>query len=300
MPGARSRRPGAAAKTKKATPDVSVLGIIAGGGELPLAIAESAQAAGRDVFVLAMNGSEEALSAFPREEVGIGELGKTFSLLKAHHCAEITFAGRVSRPDWSALKLDARGALALPKVVASALKGDDVLMRAMLGIFEKEGFRVVGTAEAAPDLIANPGVYGRHKPEAQALADIAQAREVIRRLGDLDIGQAAAVADGLVLAVEAAEGTDAMLDRLTYLPKNLRGTERKRCGVLVKAPKPAQERRVDLPVVGVRTIELAAAGGLGGVAVEAGAALLMRKIKIVEAADRLGLFVMAFDAAAPA
>jgi len=277
---------------------MTTLGIIAGGGELPLAIAESARDAGRDVFVLALSGADEGLSQFPRENAGIGELGKSLSLLKEHGCEAVTFAGKVSRPEWSDLKLDARGALALPKVVAAALKGDDALMRAMLGIFEKEGFRVIGTAEAAPNLIATAGVYGRHKPDAQALADIGQAREVVRRMGELDIGQAAAVAEGLVLAVEAAEGTDAMLERLTHLSKNLRGTAQKRRGVLVKAPKPAQERRIDLPVIGVRTIELASAAGLAGVAVEAGAALLMRKSKIVEAADRLGLFVMAFDPSA--
>lgn len=273
------------------------LGIIAGGGELPLAIAESARSAGRDVFVLALSGAEDALWEFPRENSGIGELGKSLSLLKQHGCEEVTFAGRVARPEWSELKLDARGALALPKVAAAALRGDDALMRAMLAIFEKEGFRVIGTAEAAPNLIADAGIYGKYKPDAQALADIAKAREVVRALGQLDIGQAAAVADGLVLAVEAAEGTDAMLERLTSLPNNLRGTSRKRRGVLVKAPKPAQERRVDLPVIGLRTIELASAGGLAGVAVEAGAALLMRKAKLVEEADRAGLFVMAFEPA---
>lgn len=277
---------------------MATLGIIAGGGELPLAIAESARDAGRDVFILALSGADEGLSRFPLENTGIGELGKSLSLLKKHACEEVTFAGRVSRPEWSDLKLDARGALALPKVAAAALKGDDALMRAMLAIFEKEGFRVVGTADAAPDLIASAGIYGRHKPDPQAQADIAQARDVVRRMGELDIGQAAAVADGLVLAVEAAEGTDAMLERLPLLSKNLRGTPQKRRGVLVKAPKPGQERRVDLPVIGVRTIELASAGGLAGVAVEAGAALIMRKSRIVEAADRLGLFVMAFEPAA--
>jgi DUF1009 family protein len=277
---------------------MATLGIIAGGGELPLAIAESARDAGRDVFILALSGADEGLSRFPLENTGIGELGKSLSLLKKHACEEVTFAGRVSRPEWSDLKLDARGALALPKVAAAALKGDDALMRAMLAIFEKEGFRVVGTADAAPDLIASAGIYGRHKPDPQAQADIAQARDVVRRMGELDIGQAAAVADGLVLAVEAAEGTDAMLERLPLLSKNLRGTPQKRRGVLVKAPKPGQERRVDLPVIGVRTIELASAGGLSGVAVEAGAALIMRKSRIVEAADRLGLFVMAFEPAA--
>lgn len=276
---------------------MGTLGILAGGGELPVAIAESVCASGRDVFILALAGADEALSAYPREDVGIGELGKSFTLLKKHGCDELTLAGKVSRPEWNAIKLDARGVLALPKVVAAALKGDDALMRIMIGMFEKEGFRVIGTADAAPGLIASAGVYGRVKPEPQALADIAQAREIIRRMGELDIGQAAAVCEGLTLAVEAAEGTDAMLERLTNLPKNLRGTADRRRGVLVKAPKPRQERRVDLPVIGTRTIELAAAGGLAGVAVEAGSALLMRKAKLVETADRLGLFVMAFDPA---
>jgi DUF1009 family protein len=276
---------------------MGTLGIIAGGGELPVAIAESVRDSGREVFVLALAGADDALASFPREDVGIGELGKSFALLKKHDCGEITLAGKVSRPEWNAIRLDARGVMALPKVVAAALKGDDALMRTMIAIFEKEGFRVIGTAEASPSLIATAGVYGWYRPDAQALADIAQAREIVRQMGKLDIGQATAVCEGLTLAVEAAEGTDAMLERLANLPRNLRGTAEKRRGVLVKAPKPQQERRVDLPVIGVRTIELAAAAGLAGVAVEAGSALLMRKAKLVEAADRLGLFVMAFDPA---
>jgi len=274
---------------------MGVLGIIAGGGELPVAIAQSARDAGRDVLVLAMSGADDELSSFPREDVGIGELGKTLALLKKHGCDEITLAGRVPRPDWSAIRLDARGAMALPKVLAAALKGDDAIMRAMIAIFEKEGIRVVGTAYAAPDLIASVGVYGRHKPGEQALEDIKLAREVVRRMGKLDIGQATAVCEGLVLAVEAAEGTDAMLERIPLLSKNQRGTSEKRRGVLVKAPKPNQERRIDLPVVGTRTVELAAAGGLVGIAVEAGGALILRKEKLVSRADELGMFVMAFE-----
>jgi hypothetical protein len=276
---------------------MGALGIVAGGGELPVAIAQSVRDTGRDVFVLAMPGADEELSDFPRENVGIGELGRAFSLLKNHGCKEITLAGRVSRPDWSGIRLDVRGALALPKVVAAALKGDDAIMRTMIGIFENEGIGVIGTADAAPGLIAAPGVYGRHKPSEQSLQDIKQARDVIYRMGELDIGQATAVCEGLVLAVEAAEGTDAMLERIPQLSKSQRGTTERRRGVLVKAPKPHQERRVDLPVIGTRTIELVAAGGLAGVAVEAGAALILRKDKLVRLADGLGLFIMAFDPA---
>ena len=144
-------------------------------------------------------------------------------------------------------------------------------------------------------MIATAGVYGRHKPDAQANEDIRTALRIVRALGELDIGQAAVVCEGLALPVEAAEGTDAMMARLVDLPRNVRGTPQSPRGVMVKAPKPNQERRVDLPVIGQRTIELASAAGLAGVAVEAGAALVVRTEKVVEAADRLGLFVMGLD-----
>lgn len=271
---------------------MSKLGLIAGGGDLPVAIAESARQAGRDVFVLALAGAEPDFSGYPREDIGIGQLGRCLALLHAQGCDAVTMAGKVSRPEWKAIKADARGVMALPRILAAALRGDDALLRAMIDIFEKEGFQIVGTAEAAPELIATAGIYGRHKPDAQARADIARAMLIVRRMGEFDIGQAAVVCEGLVLGIEAAEGTDAMLARLVDLPRNLRGTPQARKGVMVKAPKPAQERRVDLPVIGQRTIELCAAAGLVGVAVEAGAALIVRKQKIVAAADRLGLFVM--------
>ncbi|HEY2068760.1 MAG TPA: UDP-2,3-diacylglucosamine diphosphatase LpxI [Rhizomicrobium sp.] len=274
---------------------MSRLGIIAGGGDLPVAIAECARKAGRDAFVLALNGSEPDFAGFPREEIGLGELGKSFALLHKNGCDTVTLAGRINRPDWKSIKMDVRGALALPKVVAAALKGDDALMRTMLAIFEKDGFKVIGTAEAAPELIATAGIYGRYKPDAQAMDDIAYALRIVRRMGELDIGQAAVVCEGLTLAVEAAEGTDAMMARLVNLPKTLRGTPQARRGVMLKAPKPTQDRRVDLPVIGARTVELASEAGLAGIAVEAGASLVIRKEKIVEMADRLGLFVMAFD-----
>jgi hypothetical protein len=271
---------------------MSKLGILAGGGDLPVAIAESARAAGRDVLVLAMPGAEADFAGYPREDIGIGELGRCFDLLHKHDCDTITLAGKVSRPDWKSIKLDARGMWVLPKVAAAALKGDDAIMRTMIGVFEKEGIKIIGTPEAAPELIATEGAYGRHKPDAQAREDIAQAFKIVRVMGEFDIGQAAVVCEGLTLAVEAAEGTDAMLSRLTELGRNLRGTPEARRGVMVKAPKPSQERRVDLPVIGMRTAELAAAAGLSGIAVQAGAALVVRREKIVEAADRLGLFVM--------
>jgi DUF1009 family protein len=277
---------------------MAALGIIAGGGELPVSIAEAARTRGEAIFVIAIDGMADKgeFESYPHAWVGIGQLGKTLDLLKKAGCDRLTFAGRVTRPEWKSISLDARGMMAVAKVAASALLGDDNLMRTALGLFEQEGYRVIGTADAAPDLIATAGIYGRHKPDAQAEKDMARAARVVRAIGALDIGQAAAVAGGLVLAVEAAEGTDAMLARLKDLPLNLRGSEKNRRGVLLKAPKPKQERRVDLPVIGVRTVELAAAGGLCGIAIEAGSSLIMRKSRLIEAADHLGLFVMGYTA----
>jgi DUF1009 family protein len=275
----------------------NTLGIIAGGGDLPIAIANSALASGRAIFVLALEGMASAsqVAAFPHAFVSLGELGKAIRLLKEAGCSDITLAGKVSRPEFSRLKLDARGALALPRVMAAAAKGDDALLRSLLAIFEKEGMRVVGSADAALGLLAPRGALGKHAPTEDDDGDILHGIRVVATLGALDIGQGAVVCQGLVLAVEAAEGTDAMLMRVAGLPQALRGTPDHRRGVLVKATKPHQERRVDLPVVGVRTVELASDAGLRGVAIEGGAALIVDLPRVVEAADRFGIFLFGFS-----
>jgi UDP-2,3-diacylglucosamine hydrolase len=274
---------------------MTALGIIAGGGDLPIAVAESAVDAGRPVFVVALRGSaDEAIARFPHEWAGIGEVGKTLKLLRDHQCSEITLVGRVARPRFSELKVDAKGLMLLPKVVAAARHGDDALLRTLVSSFEAEGFRTVGVEEAAPGLLAQAGVYGRVQPSADARDDIALGVKVVRTLGALDIGQAAAVCEGLVLAVEAAEGTDAMIARVGMLPEAIRGTPAKRCGVLVKALKPAQDKKTDLPVIGVSTVRNVAAAGLAGIAIEAGRSLVINRRGVIEAADAAGIFVTAF------
>jgi hypothetical protein len=272
------------------------LGIIAGGGELPIAIAQAAQDSGRAIFVVALDGMARAsdVDPFPHGFVSLGELGKAIKLLQHAGCEEVTLAGKVARPEFSKLRLDARGALALPRIMAAALKGDDALLRTLLAIFEKEGMRVIGSAQAARNLLAPLGPLGRLKPLPADDADILHAFRVVAAMGALDIGQAAVVCQGLVLAVEAAEGTDAMLERVAALPAALRGSPAHRKGALAKAAKPHQERRVDLPVIGVRTVELVAEAGLSGIAVEGGAALIMGRARVVEAADRYGIFVYGF------
>jgi len=274
----------------------NTLGIVAGGGELPIAIALAAQREGRGIFVLALEGMARVrdIERFPHAWVSLGELGKAIKHLKNAGCSEVTLAGKVARPDFATLKLDARGILALPRVMAAAMKGDDALLRALLAIFEKEGMRIVGSADAAPNLPAPLGALCKWRPSKDEDSDILQAIRVVAAMGAHDIGQAAVVCRGLVLAVEAAEGTDAMLARVATLPSTLRGTSDARKGVLVKAAKLLQERRVDLPVIGVRTVELVARAGLAGIAVEAGAALIVNRSGVAEMADRCGIFVFGF------
>jgi DUF1009 family protein len=273
------------------------LGIIAGGGELPRAIAHSARDSGRKVFVLALSGlTDDWALEFPSETISLGELGRAFRALRAHDCTDVTLAGKVQRPKFSEIKLDAKAVLAAPRVIAAALKGDDALLRSLVDMFGREGFRVVGAAEAAPDLIAKPGVMGKVKPNAQDEADISSAFKIARTLGELDVGQAAVVCEGLPLAVEAAEGTDATIARVAALPEHFRGVPGRPRGVLAKAPKPIQDRKTDLPVVGVQTVRNVAAVHLAGIAVEAGGALIVDRAAVVAEADRLGVFLVGVPA----
>ncbi|MEP7210867.1 MAG: UDP-2,3-diacylglucosamine diphosphatase LpxI [Alphaproteobacteria bacterium] len=274
------------------------LGIIAGGGDLPRKLADHARAAGRAVYILGISGFAEPafISEFGGTEVSIGEVGKHIDLLKAAGCEDVVFAGIVKRPDFGHLKLDMKGAMLLPKVIAAAGRGDDALLRVILGAFEDAGFRVVGADDVLADLLAPAGPLGAHRPALEHWVDIRHAARVASAMGGLDIGQGAVSCAGLILAVEAQEGTDHMLERCASLPEAIRGTAAQRRGVLVKRPKPMQERRIDLPTVGVQTVRLAANAGLAGIAVEAGGALVINRAETTELADRLGLFIYAFSA----
>src|SRR5580698_7515930 len=159
------------------------LGIIAGSGELPRAIAMSARAGGRAVFVLVLAGmTGEWAKDFPHESVALGELGRAMKAFKAHGCSDVTLAGKVQRPKFAEIKLDTKAMLAAPRVIAAALRGDDALLRSVVDMFEREGLRVVGAAEAAPDLIAQAGVMGRVKPNAENETDVALAFKIARAM----------------------------------------------------------------------------------------------------------------------
>jgi DUF1009 family protein len=235
--------------------------------------------------------ADPAMRGFDGVDLGIAELGKCIEALRTAGCASVCLAGIVKRPDFAALKPDLRGLKALPGVIAAARRGDDALLRFLIGEFEGEGFIVEGAHEAAADLTLPAGALGRRTPGPEHQDDIAKAFHIAGEIGRLDIGQGAVVCEGLVLAVEAQEGTDAMLARCAALPITLRGSAERRRGVLAKRPKPIQEQRVDLPAIGVATIHGAARAGLSGVVAEAGKALVLDPAAVAAAADELGLFV---------
>ncbi|ODT88012.1 UDP-2,3-diacylglucosamine diphosphatase LpxI [Phenylobacterium sp. SCN 70-31] len=273
------------------------LGLIAGGGGLPVEIAEHCRRSGRPIFVVRLKGfAGEDLAGYPGAEVGLAELGKCIKALKAADCRAVCLAGNVARPDFASLVPDLRGLAVLPRAVAAARAGDDALLRLLVGEFEREGFRVEGAHEVMADLSLPRGALGRHRPADEATtADVLRALDTARAIGRLDIGQAAVVARGLVLAVEAQEGTDAMLARIEGLPPHLRGEPGAGVGVLAKAPKPIQETRVDLPTIGVATVEGVARAGLAGIAGEAGRLLVLERDAVIARADELGVFVVGVE-----
>jgi UDP-2,3-diacylglucosamine hydrolase len=267
-------------------PMAKPLGIVAGGGGLPRRLVEACRQAGRDVFVLALEGAAE-----PETVVGvahawcpIGAAGRGLALLRENAVQELVLAGGVRRPSLGSLRPDWRAAKFFARVGYRAL-GDDGLLSAVVTELEREGFRVIGPDQVLHQGLAPEGPFGQIRPDSAAIADIAHGERIARALGALDIGQAVVVQQGLVLGVEAIEGTDALLRRCAGLRREGLG------GVLVKVEKPGQEQRADRPTIGPQTVALAAEVGLRGIAVEAGATIVVDRDEVIAGADRAGLFV---------
>lgn len=274
---------------------LSRIGIIAGSGSLPVAIAQDAQKAGRNPFIIALAGNAgQAIERFPHAYVHIGQIGRMLRILRREGCTQLVFVGGLRRPNLFRIRIDGAFVRYLPQLLRLLKGGDDTVLRGVARFFEDRGFKVLAAHEVAPRLLAPEGLFSRSSPSAEDMDDIRLGFKVTHELGLLDIGQAAAVSRGYVLAVEAAEGTDAMLRRC----RDLNGFGRNaRKGVLVKRPKPGQDLRLDLPAIGPLTVELAAEARLAGIAVEAGAVLLADVEELVEKANKCGLFLYGVPAA---
>jgi DUF1009 family protein len=266
--------------------------VIAGGGPLPRRIVERCKAEGRPVFVVGFEGHTDAETCQGVEHawLRLGAVGALLKALKAARCEDIVLAGPIKRPSLSSLKLDMRAIGLLARLGTAAGQGDNTLLAFLVAELEREGFRAVGAHDLVADVTTQKGVLGAVKPDEQAMRDIEIGIKAARQLGVADIGQAVIVQNGLVLGVEAAEGTDGLIERCGRLQHDGPG------GVLVKIKKPGQEARADLPTIGPRTIEGMAAAGLRGVALEAGASLILDLVRVIAEADRRGMFVIGIDA----
>ncbi len=267
------------------------LGVLAGGGPLPARIVQSCLASGREVFVIAFEDETDpkTCEGVSHMWVPLGKVGATIKRLKAERCEEVVLAGPVRRPAFSKLKPDMRAIKLLGKIRKAAGQGDNAILSVLVEELESENFRVVGADELLSDVAAPGGNMSDRIPSESDQVDIALGARVAEALGALDVGQAVVVQQGVVLGVEAIEGTDALLKRCAALKREGNG------GVLVKLKKPQQERRVDLPTIGSDTVRCAAEAGLNGIAVEAGQSLILDCPEVVAEANRLGLFVVGIN-----
>ncbi len=272
------------------------LAIISGSGRLPRLLADVVAADGRKPLMIALQGFFDS-DPGPHEVVTIygGQFGKLFSILRAHGCRDVVMVGEVKRPRLRDLRLDWGGIRRLALVFRARHSGDDAAMRLLTDTFEGAGLRVVSLRDVAPGLAAPLGVIGRHEPSRKASEVIARGFSLLKAMSPFDVGQAAVVHGRRVLAVEGAEGTNAMIARIGDLRRNSRFPVKSPSGILVKMPKASQELRNDMPVIGSLTIEAARDAGLEGVAVAAGGVALADCAELARLADEAGIFLVGCD-----
>lgn len=267
------------------------IGLIAGGGQLPDYVRSAALEKDALGLVIALDPFVPELKFPDAKRLSLGQFGKMVRSLKKAKCTHVCFAGIVKRPDFARLKPDLKAVRHLPATIRAAGQGDDALIRHVLGLFEQEGFQIISPQEVCADLMLSEGVMGTVPLKDEHRDDALQACKIAAAIGALDVGQAAVVAGGVTLAVEAQEGTDAMLVRLLNLPRELRGTAETRKGVIAKLIKPNQDIRVDLPTLGPATVKLASEAGLAGIVAEAGGAFVIEREETIRLADEAGLFI---------
>ncbi len=267
------------------------LGVVAGSGILPQLLLSSCSQQGREVFVIAFEEETrpDYVENFPHIWISLGSIGSGIEALRRAGVTELVMAGKINRPKLSTLRPDMVAARLMAHLGMTLFSGDNALFSAIVGFLEREGFAVIGADQLLEDLVTPEGPITRMLPGKQAQKDIEIGVRLAHLVGGLDVGQAVIVKNGLVLGVEAVEGTDALIERcVQYGPE---GTG----GVLIKAKKPLQERRVDLPAIGITTIEKVYQAGFSGIALEAGGSLILDRNAVRRRADELGIFIVGFS-----
>ncbi|MDR2038028.1 MAG: UDP-2,3-diacylglucosamine diphosphatase LpxI [Bacteroidales bacterium] len=270
--------------------EIKKLGMLAGSGMMPVEIIKYCKQKGIDLFVVGLEpfANEDVFADLPHTMAKLGEAGKIVKALKGYGVQYVVMAGGIKRPslkelipDWEGMKI--MGKLAIKKM------GDDSMFRAIIHEFESRGFKIVGIEDVIPEMLFTEGIYGKVKPSDDDMDDIKRGIEVAKALGSVDVGQAVVVQEGMVLAVEAVEGTDNMLSRASMLKKSGKAP------VMVKIKKPGQEVRTDMPAIGLQSIEQLKKYGMKGIAVESGGILLIEKEEVIKMADESGIFIIGMN-----
>ena len=263
------------------------LAILGGAGQLPVMLQQRYP----DAVAVGFQGMQTEMSD-PRI-VAFEKLGGLFEMLASEGVDHVCMVGGLSRPNLNPSDFDAGMREIAPRLMGAMAGGDDGLLREIIAIFEERGFETRGIHVLLPELIADEGVLTSCAPSDQDISDIDRADMILDALAPVDVGQAAVVAGGLCLGIETIQGTDALLYLVKATPEKLRRAP----GVLVKRPKKGQDLRVDMPTIGPATVQNAADAGVSGLAISPGQVLLVEKPKMIELANKLGLFIVAREPA---
>ena len=272
--------------------NIDTLGILAGSGQLPAQLVHACETSGITPFIIGFKGHTDPELVRKRYHLWtrLGRAGQVINCLKSRDIRHLVFAGGIRRPGLSELRPDLRAARFFMRTGMRAL-GDDSLLRAVRRELEAEGFSIHGVQAFMGNIMAEAGAMGSYMPDDCQWADIQAGLRIAKALGEVDVGQAVVMQDGLCLGVEAIEGTDALIGRCGQLQR--RG---KYAPILIKTSKPGQDRDMDLPTIGTDTVETAHKAGFAGIVVEAGHALVLGAADIAERADRYKMFVVGAEA----
>lgn len=265
------------------------LGILAGGGDLPKNLITYCQQHDIDCYALYFKGQSETdiVEGVDHDIVKLGQSQKSLNLLKKNDCTHIVFAGSIQRPGLFDIRPDLRTAKFFTRLGLGAV-GDDRMLRAVRKELEDEGFLVLGAHDILPEILTPEGLLTLKSPDQQDWADIKYAYDVLENIGQLDIGQGCVVQQGVVLGVEAVEGTDNLIIRCADYKRGGGG------GVLVKRSKPNQDMALDIPTTGEMTIHHLKESGLKGLALEAGKSQILNMTETISAANAAGIFIVGF------
>lgn len=277
-------------------PTADKLALISGGGALPVEVATCLARTGRPYIVIRIDGlSDPALDKHPGYSLGLGDFARLFGILSEDQVKAVCMCGYVKRPDFDTLRRDEGGATLLPGIQSAGRGGDDSLLRQVAKVIAAQGYAIEGAHEANPELLIGSGLQAGPDLSPDAMEDALEALRIAAAIGALDIGQAVVVAGRITLAVEAQEGTQAMLQRIASLSQALRGSISNRKGILAKLAKPIQDVRLDMPAIGISTVEDAHAAGLSGIVARAHHLLIIDKTATLARADALGVSIYGHD-----